>query len=122
MKHNNWSEHKRKFDRCYFLTKDCRTSRDSHVRSLEQFLVKYFWGLRIKTRPPYFANPFLLALGIGTYLSIQLCVFRWQLSFFNEPFIKMKTLFYVGFSLGIMIAGFYWVEARLKKLPRWKDL
>ncbi len=82
-------------------------------------LYKLMWKLKIKVRPPYFSNPFLLAIGMGIYFGIATFIlFNAILSESFSGIIASEA----GLGFGCVISTWYFVERKIRKLPRWEDL
>lgn len=106
-----WSEFQRKLNRWHALTQESWWLRYSG----EPLLFKLLWKLKIQARPPHFANPFLFALASGTFFGLAMLLLA------RSP-EHMIVTGYAGCAYGVIIAIWFWVEARLRKLPKWEDL
>jgi hypothetical protein len=117
-----WSEYERKLDQCDELTKDFEMYEHSRNYPRDRELVNYFWKKGIRFRSFYFMNPIFLALSVGTFFGIFLSNLMMVFTWLESPLKNVVPFLYVGWALGLVFAVGIWIEARLKKLPRWKDL
>ncbi len=78
-------------------------------------LFQFLWKLKLQVRPPYFANPFLFAAGLGTFLGLSMLVIEE-----NRNHLGLITISCLG--IGGIISVCFWIEAKIRKLPRWEDI
>ncbi len=88
--------------------------------SSEPPLFKLLWYFKIAIKPPYFANPIKLALGTGFSFGIILFILSPLISIESWNDWKFYTVAGAGF--GIFTATWYFLERKIRNLPKWEDL
>lgn len=98
-------------------------------------LFKYLWAHEVKVKPPHFLNPLRLGLASGIYFGLGMMLIWSSLSVVDYfIFGTEHKLTVFNFLLGIVASATsgsffgiitsiaYFLESRIRKLPRWDHL